>query len=297
MDDFATLVTHANCPDGIASALIVRDVYPSIRVVAVGYDDEREQFPAEPGMLFVDMSPPEARVQEFVDAGAVVMDHHKTARAVVEAFGKRGLFGDEVGEPGVCGAVLAYRHLWKAEGFRGTVLAKEAIEEFTRLAGIRDTWHKDSPDWERSCKLAELLRFLGMDKALEMGLDEVIRMQGWLGDHLWGRKTAAARRAAKRAHITRVGPHMVGFLPSIDTISDASEFVDAAFIVGFAYEGPGRLVVSLRSRGGVDVGKIAETLGGGGHSGAAGFRCTTPGDDPYHALVDMLFDVAALGDM
>ena len=103
-----TIVAHEKCPDGIAAALILKDVLPEARVIFCQYSTpEHETLAAEPGMLFADFSPPKARVQEFVDKGAVVLDHHKTAKDIVAAFGDNGVFGDEIAEPGVSGAVLA----------------------------------------------------------------------------------------------------------------------------------------------------------------------------------------------
>ena len=39
-------------------------------------------------------------------------------------------------------------------------------------------------------------------------------------------------------------------------------------------EEPDKVSVNLRSRGAVDVSKIAQTFGGGGHARAAGFKIT-----------------------
>jgi len=38
----------------------------------------------------------------------------------------------------------------------------------------------------------------------------------------------------------------------------------------------GKLRCSLRSKGGVNVARIAQIFGGGGHKTAAGFTCTSP---------------------
>src|ERR1700679_2840748 len=109
-----TLIIHGGgCTDGIASAMILRSVLPDAEIKFVQYMTP-EQVNLEPkeGMLFCDITPVADRVKDFVAVEALVLDHHKTARAVVEAFGSLGAFGDEKADPGVCGAVLAYPHVW-----------------------------------------------------------------------------------------------------------------------------------------------------------------------------------------
>ncbi len=107
------VIVHANCADGMASAMILHDALPDAEVVFLQHGTaEFLSLPATTGMLFCDISPPADRVAEFVGVGAIVLDHHKTVRDVVEAFGDCGVFADETKEPGVSGALLAYREVW-----------------------------------------------------------------------------------------------------------------------------------------------------------------------------------------
>lgn len=155
-----TIITHADCPDGSASALVLHDALPDAEIRFVNYGKpERENMKAEPGQLWCDMTPPEARVQEFVDAGAIVLDHHKGAEDLVRLFGDRGVFADEVRDPGVSGALLAYREVWAVLNppmmnvEKTEVLPhpnEAAARDFATLAGIRDTWQKSSPRWREA---------------------------------------------------------------------------------------------------------------------------------------------------
>jgi hypothetical protein len=71
-----TIVTHEGCPDGIASAILCHDALPQAEIVWLQYGTaKRRELPATEGMLFVDMTPEPSRNQEFVDAGAIVLDH------------------------------------------------------------------------------------------------------------------------------------------------------------------------------------------------------------------------------
>ena len=155
------LLTHGYpdnpCPDGLASALIVRDALPLIEVrFLVHGTRELEELVPEPGMLFCDIVPPAARAAEFVAAGAIVLDHHVAARSVVEMFGELGVYADACSEPGVSGAVLAFREIWLpvknaevAHLRRGVpwqdilqaqhLDARNRISRFAMLTGIRDT--------------------------------------------------------------------------------------------------------------------------------------------------------------
>lgn len=149
LDSIKTIVVHDNCPDGLASAILLHDVLydAEIKFVQYGTDAYKALTPA-PGVLYCDFSPPirtkkvvadgaetyvideedRAKLQEFVAAGTLVLDHHKTAKPIVEAFGDNGRFGDEVSEPGVCGALLAYRHVWLP--LRNRIIA-QGIQQLT----------------------------------------------------------------------------------------------------------------------------------------------------------------------
>jgi hypothetical protein len=62
-----TVVTHENCPDGIASAIICKEALPEADVVFVQHGTEAlANLPARGGLLFVDIAPPRARVDEFL---------------------------------------------------------------------------------------------------------------------------------------------------------------------------------------------------------------------------------------
>ena len=140
------IIAHDNCPDGVASAMILKQVLPDAKVSFVQYNTpEHESMAPEEHALFCDFSP--ATPEGWVEKGAIVLDHHKTAKTVVEAFGELGVYADEAAEPGVCGALLAYREVWlqlAKEQYEGEA---EVVETFSTLAGIRDTWQKHDSRW------------------------------------------------------------------------------------------------------------------------------------------------------
>lgn len=275
-----TIVTHDNCPDGIASAMILRDVFPFAKVLWMQHGTkELAELPATPGMIFCDIVPPAARVDQFLEAGAYVLDHHKTARDVVLPFVAtgRGVFADEAAEPGVCGAVLAFREVWEpGHGIVGrasplTQPTLDRTEFFVTLAGIRDTWQRNSPHWQDACAQAAVLLFRPKD---EWRLENIIGWKerfGWIGDLLLAKQAESVARAIAVAHrfTTPRGTKVITFMGSSVT-SDASDVLGNAvdLVVGFTFkvdQGVQKMDLSTRSPTTFDCAALAKHYGGGGH--------------------------------
>lgn len=334
------IVTHAGCPDGIASALILRDVLPDAEVEFVAYDSTQRDLRASEGMLFCDMTPPRHRAREFVGEGAIVLDHHRSQREVVEvveAFGPLGVFADEDREPGVSGAVLAFREVWEplevaAEIDRessmlrtGTSVARrDHVQEFAAMAGVRDTWRRDSPLWEQACEQAAALVFYPRSFWLKGGeVDSKTRGGGvrvnWhavfaaceLGKILRVRDRERDDRAFQRATFfyARIPYSSNRLLVAVVNTLAVSDLADvlarrsgADVTVGFEYgcEGPkdeqvAWLNCSVRSRGDFDCSALAKSRGGGGHRHAAGWRDALPACSPYQHVERLFRDFLDVG--
>lgn len=288
------IVVHANCPDGKAAAVILHAALPDAEIVEVAYDSTAHvDMRAEPGMLFCDFAPHRTRIAEFVEAGAIVLDHHKGAESIVRAFGERGVFADEKGEPGVSGAVLAYLHvtdrLWPFDpsGRTGGSL------NLARLIGIRDTWQRSSPDWQRACEVSAAVRFLPLDDALRRGPAGVMRFADEVGALFLRKQMEAAKETAATAVRLTVDSLRVAVIPSVSLTSDVADALrdDVDIVAGFDYVHDARgvrLQWSLRSTGGVDVSAIARRHGGNGHTAAAGFYVALPPQNPYQCAAGLL---------
>lgn len=280
-----TVVTHDNCPDGRASAMVLHAVLPDAGIIFARHgSSELATLPATPGMLFVDFTPPPGRVAEFVEAGAVVLDHHVGQRSIVEAFGESGVFADEAAEPGVCGAVLAYRHVWCPLASVSILHATGDVGEFVTLAGIRDTWQRKDPRWVEACAQAEALRFWPWEHLASLAPDE------WIGATQIGRVLLRKRQEAVTFAISRAerltippdgfdgSPIATDLRCVLVATLETSDVMDrlegeADVVLGFGYHVDAdrrRLVVSCRSRS-FDVSALAKRYGGGGHTLAAGF--------------------------
>lgn len=292
-----TIVAHDDCADGTASAILLHDALPDAEVVFADYGAMAEPLVARPGLLFCDFSPPAARVDEFVDAGAIVLDHHRSARPVVERFGARGRFGDERVDPGVSGAVLAYRHVWSA--LRAGAPEQAFAAWFAAVAGVRDTWQTRSPLWHDGCVQHALLTAFDPGFWLGTSLASLARdwteRYAWVGEQLIARARGRLARAIAAAHrfTTRRGLRGIA-IDGVAYASDAAEQLDAQVDVviafGFAEQaGAPILHVSLRSHAGFDCAAFAQRFGGGGHTRAAGFSVRLAEPHPFE-LIERMFD-------
>ena len=284
LEDLRTIVSHADCPDGIASALLLHDALPDAQVIFLEHGTpEYAALPAGSGMIFCDIAPPEGRADEFVAAGAVVLDHHRGARAVVERFGARGVFADENREPGVSGALLAYDRVWRLRKGEDA-----EVHRFAALTGVRDTWQTDHPEWDEACAQATTLSFFGYDALSAQG-PRLRESQREVGRRLVAeRRATAAETAAKKLFM--LSPEVAIYNDRDRLLSDVADHAFArvealAVVCGFHYkvtsDGRMLLVVAMRSRrGGVDVSAVAQRHGGGGHGSAAGFSLPVTAESP-----------------
>lgn len=293
LEQVRTVLVHDNCADGTASAILLRDAFygrpVNIRFLRYG-TPAYEELVAEPGMLFCDMSPPAARAKEFLDVGAMILDHHRTAKALVESFGENGIFGDEIEEPGVCGAVLAYRHVWLP--LRGDLSLQQVFaKQFAQLAGIHDTWQRHDPLWEEAFVQSDVLSFIPNERWMSKTLAEIAaswtREYRPIGEILRSRNARGVARALGGAYrfTSQKGTRVVLF-QGLHQSSEAAEVLgeEADLVVGFGVtneDGAPRYIFSTRSHTTFDCSTFCRQHGGGGHTKAAGCSVTI---DPKTAL-------------
>lgn len=296
-----TIISHDNCADGTTAAMLCQDAMPWAKVVFMQHGtDALKALRAEPGMLFVDFAPPADRVQEFVDAQTIVLDHHKSAKAVVEAFGADGIFADEAAEPGVSGAVLAFREVWMPlRGEQATTDLREFAERFSRLTGIRDTWQNKHELWGAAIEQAQVMFMLPNTTWMQHTLSDLAvswtERYGWLGPVLVDRQAKGVQRSIKggKRDQTDKGTRAIIF-NSLSNTSDAAEVLgrEVDVIVGFSYEvenGAEKLIYSLRSHADFNCAAFCKAHGGGGHTAAAGFSVPVNDEEsPYRTFMRLL---------
>jgi len=317
-----TIIAHGYrdrpCADGVASALVLRDVLPNAEIRFVSYGEELAELEAEPGMLFCDIAPTPERAPDFIAQGSIVLDHHASARTVVELFTglNLGAYGDAQTMPGVSGAWLAYAEVWVRLAYQGTQRPRyhtvegrgsAGVRKLARLAGVRDTWQRASEEWVAACEQSEALEFWPWKSwpAFPFGVNghnpDFLAMMA-IGPVLYAKKQERAVKTAKEAFITHtlVGTSLA-IIPTLST-SDVAEVLDQEvdIVIGFAYKPPTSanvfnstptLVLSLRSHKGFDVSMFCKAHGGGGHRAAAGCEIHPSmwsGEQPYSHIVRLI---------
>lgn len=297
-----TIVTHDSCADGTASALLLHDALPHAEVVFVQHGTEAyRNLACKQGMLFCDIIPPPDRADDFVAAGAIVLDHHRTARAVVEKFASRGIFADEAVERGVSGTVLAYRHVWWP--LVGAVHADprrtEWVRHFATMIGVADTWHREHPQWADAKRHTAILSFLPNTEWLERYTLEALTYR-WEDNFEWVGQVLTRKHAKKVSRSIEGGRRMTSdrgtkilAFNNIGTTSDAAEQLgrDVDVVVGFFYEQNAdveKLILSTRSHTEFDCAAFCRSYGGGGHTRAAGTSAPLSDENPYQVILRMI---------
>lgn len=299
------VIVHKNCPDGLASAMILHHALPSARIEFVQYGEERNSLQPSEGILFCDMSPPENRVQEFINAKAVVLDHHEGQQNIVELFKKNGSFGYE---PGVSGAVLAYKEIWiPIMGNKFEDNHCDLIERFATMVGIVDTWQRHDPNWEEAQSTCCALMFYGPDfffNCRQTNLPILFQDELEVGRLIYKKRQKRCIQIIENSmiYIMQPGIFEAGiFEDSSDDkiISDVSDTMrqdprmkNIDICVGFSMiisEAKPNWRYSLRSvNEKINVNLIAKASGGGGHAKAAGMVSTIGLDDPISTARAMI---------
>lgn len=291
--------SHSSCGDGTASAMIcVRalralGVDPEVRFFHYN-TREFEDLPAEPGHLFVDITPPLGRWEEWRERDPIVLDHHDTAEEATLGLG--GTYG----YPEESGATLAFKNVMEPVHHHivrtelkpptGRTVSDSGLDVWRRFADlcrVRDTWRDELPEFEEASGIAHALAFFGSKELVEAAREDRVDFdQIWeVGGGLYRkilRKAELYARTAYRYRVSRDGrTYEIGvFNCSEKAISETAHILlgdgcdVAAGYFMLLEDGSPRIEVSLRSpkAGGIPVNKVAERLGGGGHPPSAGFR-------------------------
>lgn len=301
------VVYHQSCPDGTAAAMIclsalrllhggeweAKDV--DFKSVQYKTDFFENKFEARPGQLFIDITPPRAKWEQWKDVNPIVLDHHESVKEIVDGLG--GTFGQNADR--MSGARLAFEHVLlpitehlcadlDPERDSHNIIQSDCDQavahwdEFSRLAAIRDTWQDKDPDFERASIQAYGLMTLGSREVLgqlrenKLNFDLVTK----IGEQQLGRAKFAAKHARRyEIPFPRLGRPAVLYVFNCTEkalISDGCHIllnqdadVAASYFLSHQENGT-KCIVSLRTNEPV-AGKVAKSLGGGGHDKAAGF--------------------------
>jgi len=296
------IIHHEGCSDGICAAMILRNFFVkldntrNIDCIPASYGD----LPPDPAVLvgkhvyIVDFSYPRADLVKIncTARSLVVLDHHKSAAANCE--GLKFAFFDETR----CGAELAFAYVTTRETLGGYDLDLHFDLSLVDLPGKvplivqyvadRDLWKwKLEHSREVSAWLASFRRCVESWSELQYQLEHQFQKALDEGGAILRYERKLTARIAARAVACSFSMNEDGTKPltvmAVNTSQLQSEVCHLLLeahtcdvACAWYMDGKGGVVHSLRSRaqGRVDVSKVAQVYGGGGHKNAAGF--TTP---------------------
>jgi hypothetical protein len=237
----------------------------------------------------------------------------------VALFGENGVFADELTEPGISGASLAYEHVWKLSAVGRWIEHAERSAfalQFAVLAGIRDTWQRSHHWWHDACAQAEALHFFPNSYWMAKPFDviaEELDIDGAMfaiGKMLIQKKDEKVQKCIENAFMfkSKRGTRVIVFEGLVETSDAAEKLGDSVdLVIGFktvcepglpgienakaGLNGPQpKYIFSTRSHSSFNCSAFAKYFGGGGHTKAAGFAQTFTAN--YEAATSRL-DVAS----
>jgi len=281
LETIKTVYSHAACPDGTVAALICSEtlnrlgIEHEVRTIQYQSKEHRELVP-KPGQLFADITPPIERHKEWAEHSPIILDHHGTAKHVVEALG--GIYGED---EKVCGSLLCYTYIYEPH-----VGSNDEWEYYAHLSMVRDTWKTKHDDWEKACAFARGLAWYGTRDLLDLMNNGKLDLSAVLAFGVKENKRVLRRTEllAKNGYILEFSlknkKYRVLFVNATEKIaSEIGEYARGEMDVDLAVtwfttcqDGSPYTICSLRSNERVSAVKIAELNNGGGHERAAGFR-------------------------
>lgn len=295
---------HASCPDGTAAAVMISAAFRGMHqpeFFSLQYGTEfMDKLQPQDGQLFVDITPPKSRWEEWKEYDPIVLDHHETVEHIVRGLG--GVYGTN---DRYSGAMLAFEHILEpiAQSGIGGFESHEmrSWRHFAECAMVRDTWKKDHELWRKACAQGLALQFHGSKPLIEKVRSGPFDFRGVydLGEMLQQNSDRRTELTAEGAFHSAVSDgektYKVALFNSTEkVISDAANWlVDRGtdIAVGYFYlyeDGQQKMSVSIRTNGTVSASSIAKTFGGGGHHKAAGFRIPNAGSAPPNVLLSYL---------
>ena len=267
---------HAGCPDGLGAAWAVWRAWgPGARYLPRGHDDVIDASAHEGSLVvFVDIAPGNEELRALAERAAkvIVLDHHVTARERFE------------NDLGVQNALAGHGHHVAFDlSHSGAMLAwsyfhpDEPAPDLLRYVEDQDLWAWKLPASEEvNAALASYPR------DFETWEDLAVRPISELaaeGAPILRANRIEVERALQSAHPVALGTRRAEAVNTSQHRSRVGHELAqrAAFKLpwGIVYRVTGQRVdVSLYSIGDLDVAKVAESYGGGGHANAAGFSVT-----------------------
>ena len=270
---------HANCPDGFGAALAAYMKYQDdAEYLPVAYGQPVPALKSESHVMILDFCYPREELEALCQAheSVTVIDHHKTAEPILaEVQGASGRYPLIVYfNLNESGATLTYEFL------HGDLQSAPLLFHYLK---DRDLWRWELPD---SKAISEAIR--SYPTTFDQWLEWAVSDDALLA--LVPEGTAILRHVGKRVQALckdnvrwyRIGGYDI---PAVNTPLYGSEIGNALaeeygdkapFAACYSLQSDGQWRWELRSIGAFNVGEVAKSLGGGGHTNAAGFLSRDP---------------------
>tara|TARA_Y100000590_G_scaffold419755_1_gene521772 strand:- start:4329 stop:5219 length:891 start_codon:yes stop_codon:yes gene_type:complete len=286
------ILYHKNCLDGLAAAyafwknksFVTRFNIFKDSFIPVQYGSPPPTLPLGSNLYILDFSYSPEVIGELkkLHSSVVVIDHHQTALRL------KGVEGCHI-DTTECGSMLAFKYARKT--FSGIKkLGRFDVPMFLEYINDHDLWLHKKPHCEEFVAAIRSypLTIDAWDEINVFSTDSVHNLV-LQGRHVLRYQSKIVRRLTKTAFLQKIDGHLI---PTVYTDILRSEVCNellknnadakAACAISFEAKTPHlsecKVKYSLRSRKGeLDVAKIAEKYGGGGHQSAAGFALNKDG--------------------
>lgn len=275
------ILYHNACPDGFCSAFIANKRYPEAELIALDHGADHAEVLkkcVDKDVLMIDFSLRTRQENDWLNEACkslLILDHHKTAQAVLEG-APYAIF-----DMARSGAGLTWDYLF---GINSTPRHTEIIQDvwgyawksrpwYVDYVEDRDLWNWKLPNSrEVNAYLMTLPFEIGVwkhldsitaDKAADLGVGSLAQV-----DHV-------VRETVKNVREGNFGGIRVGLLNTTYlNCSDIGNEIAKNFTFSLTWfeRKDNAIQFSLRSIGEFDVSAIAKQYGGGGHVHAAGFQ-------------------------
>ena len=275
------IIYHGNCCDGFTAAWAAHRLLDGpCELFAATYasDGEDVELPDVTGRraYMLDFCVGEAQLRRLIDAAESirVFDHHASAERVCGEFDCCTFDMDRSGA-GLTWDILSCgaERPWLIDYVEDRDLWRHALPDTKEVNAYIALVPKTLDEWN-------MLNFLGIGNVAIRGTIAVKAADAYVEVMLPLARVMTFLGHADIPVVNAPPPHTSDI---VGRLAEGTEFA-----VGWHQRADGHYVYSLRSRGGFDVGALAQEHGGGGHPGAAGFTLGEP-------VGSSLFDLLTLG--
>lgn len=286
-----TVLYHANCPDGHASAFACWQQFGNdATYIPVFYSQEPPSIPDDHNIYIVDFSYDEATLKRLLaarigrrgrgEAVLTILDHHASASRALASLIVQALPGMDIHfDMDECGATLTWKWFHRHADDDAERL-EQALPPFFRYVRDRDLWQWKLPD-SKPISLA----YWALDKSdflhIEQFAQDLDDAEGchrivMQGQAMEAYAAALVKEQAARCFWGEIGGYYVPIVNATTLFSEVGDYLctafpAAAFCAYFMVRKDGQWQWGLRGHGKIDLSVVAEQYGGGGHPNASGF--------------------------